>query len=116
MRSARMALVLDVCLVVIFVIIGLANHAKGESPAGIVSVSWPFLCGLAIGWVVARAWRRPTAIGPEGLVIWICTVAFGMILRVVSGQGTDLTFIGVATTFLALFLLGWRLLGKLLSR
>ena len=113
MRSDRLAVVLDVCCVLIFVIIGRASHTKGESLAGIASTSWPFLAGLGIGWLAARGWRRPLAIRPEGLAIWLCTVALGMILRVVSGQGTAVAFIVVALVFLALFLLGWRLLARL---
>jgi hypothetical protein len=109
MRSARVAVVLDVGCVLIFVIIGRASHTKGESLAGIASTSWPFLCGLAAGWAAARAWRRPLAIRPEGLVIWLGTVALGMVVRVISGQGTAAAFIVVALAFLGLFLLGWRL-------
>jgi Protein of unknown function (DUF3054) len=116
MRSARVAVVLDVCCVLAFVIIGRANHAKGESLGGIASTSWPFLCGLAAGWVASRAWRRPLALLPAGLAAWLCTVALGMILRVVSGQGTAVAFILVALAFLGLFLLGWRLIGRLLTR
>jgi Protein of unknown function (DUF3054) len=116
MRSARVAAVLDVCLVVIFVVIGRASHVKGESLAGIASTSWPFLCGLAVGWVTSRAWRRPLALSPTGVAVWLCTVALGMILRVVSGQGTDIAFICVALAFLCLFLLGWRVLARLLTR
>jgi hypothetical protein len=113
MRSARLAVVLDVICVLIFVIIGRASHTKGESLAGVASTAWPFLAGLGLGWLTARGWRRPLAIRPEGLVIWLCTVAVGMILRVVSGQGTAVAFIIVALAFLALFLLGWRLLARL---
>jgi Protein of unknown function (DUF3054) len=113
MRSARLAVVLDVCCVLIFVIIGRASHTKGESLAGIASTSWPFLAGLGIGWLAARGWRRPLAIRPEGLAIWLCTVTLGMILRVVSGQGIAVAFIAVALAFLALFLLGWRMLARL---
>jgi hypothetical protein len=113
MRSARVAVVLDIVCVLIFVIIGRASHTKGESLAGIASTSWPFLAGLGVGWLAARGWRRPLAIRPEGLAIWLCTVALGMILRVVSGQGTAVAFIVVALVFLALFLLGWRLLARL---
>ena len=107
-------MVLDIACVLIFVIIGRASHTKGESLAGIASTSWPFLAGLGLGWLAARGWRRPLAIRPEGLVIWLCTVALGMILRVVSGQGTAIAFIVVALAFLALFLLGWRLLARLM--
>jgi hypothetical protein len=113
MRSARLAVVLDVCCVLIFVIIGRASHTKGETLAGIASTAWPFLAGLGLGWLGARGWRRPLAIRPEGLVIWLATVALGMIFRVVSGQGTAVAFIVVALVFLALFLLGWRLLARL---
>jgi DUF3054 family protein len=116
MRSARVAVVLDVCCVLVFVIIGRANHAKGESLGGIASTSWPFLCGLAAGWVASRAWRRPLALLPAGLAVWLCTVALGMVLRVVSGQGTAVGFIVVALAFLGLCLLGWRVIGHLLTR
>ena len=109
-------MVLDVCCVLIFVIIGRASHTKGESLAGIASTSWPFLSGLGIGWLASRAWRRPLAIRRAGLVIWLSTVAIGMILRVISGQGTAAAFIAVALAFLALFLLGWRLLARLARR
>ena len=113
MRSARLAVVLDVACVLIFVIIGRASHTKGETLAGIASTSWPFLAALGVGWLAARGWRRPLAIRPEGLAIWLCTVALGMILRVISGQGTAPAFIVVALAFLGLFLLGWRLLARL---
>ena len=107
---------LDVCSVLIFVVIGRASHTKGESLAGIASTSWPFLCGLAVGWAASRAWRRPLALRPAGIAVWLCTVAVGMVLRVVSGQGTALAFIVVALAFLGLFLLGWRLLARLAVR
>ena len=100
----------------IFVVIGRASHTKGETLAGIASTSWPFLCGLGVGWAASRAWRRPLALRPAGIVVWLCTVALGMLLRVVSGQGTAVAFIIVALAFLGLFLLGWRLLGRLLTR
>ena len=112
-RRAWPAVALDVACVLVFVIIGRASHTKGEGLAGIASTAWPFLAGLAVGWLAARGWRRPLAISPEGLAIWLCTVALGMILRVVSGQGTAVAFIVVALAFLALFLLGWRLLARL---
>ena len=116
MRSARVAVLLDICCVLIFVIIGRANHTKGETLGGIASTSWPFLTGLAVGWVSSRAWRRPLALLPVGVGVWLCTVVLGMVLRVVSGQGTAAGFIVVALAFLGLVLLGWRLLAKLVAR
>jgi Protein of unknown function (DUF3054) len=116
MRAARVAMVVDIACVLIFVIIGRASHAKGETLAGIASTSWPFLSGLGLGWLAARAWRRPLALRPTALVIWLCTVALGMVLRVISGQGAAPAFIAVALAFLALFLLTWRVLAQLARR
>jgi hypothetical protein len=113
----RLALVLDVCCVLLFVVIGRASHAKGESLAGIASTAWPFLAGLAGGWLGilgSRAWRRPLGLFPAGVGAWSGTVALGMVFRVVSGQGTAFAFILVALAFLGLFLLGWRLLARCL--
>jgi Protein of unknown function (DUF3054) len=116
MRSVRAAVLLDVCCVLAFVIIGRASHAKGETLAGIASTAWPFLTGLAGGWIASRAWQRPLALWPAGVGSWLGAVAIGMVLRVVSGQGTAFAFICVALAFLGLFLLGWRLAATKLSR
>jgi Protein of unknown function (DUF3054) len=113
MRPVRLAVMLDCCCVLVFVIIGRASHAKGESLSGIASTAWPFLAGLAGGWLATRAWRRPFLLWPAGVGAWLGAVALGMALRVVSGQGTAFAFILVALAFLGLFLLGWRLLAKL---
>jgi hypothetical protein len=122
MRSVRLAVVLDCCCVLVFVVIGRASHTKGESLAGVASTAWPFLAGLAGGWLVTaalagRAWRshllRPYLLWPAGVGAWLGTVALGMVLRVVSGQGTAIAFIVVALVFLGLFLLGWRVLARL---
>jgi hypothetical protein len=118
MRSARLAVAIDVCCVLVFVIIGRASHTKGESLAGIASTAWPFLAGLAGGWLVTaglagRAWRQPSRLWPAGVGAWLGTVVLGMVFRVVSGQGTAPAFIGVALAFLGLLMLGWRLLGRL---
>jgi hypothetical protein len=116
MRSAGVAVLLDVCCVLIFVIIGRASHTKGETLAGIASTSWPFLAGLAAGWAGARGWKRPLVLRPVGLTVWLVTVVLGMVLRVTSGQGTAAAFIIVALAFLGLFMLGWRLIARLAAR
>jgi Protein of unknown function (DUF3054) len=113
MRSVRLAVVLDCCCVLVFVIIGRASHTKGESLVGIASTAWPFLAGLGIGWVAARAWRQPAGLFPAGVGAWLGAVAGGMVLRMVSGQGTAFAFVLVALAFLGLFLLGWRLAARL---
>lgn len=117
MRSPRpaVAAALDVCCVLLFVAIGRASHARGETLAGLSSTAWPFLSGLVIGWMVSRAWRRPGGLVPAGVAVWLGTAAFGMVLRVVSGQGTAVPFIIVALTFLGLFQLGWRAVALVLA-
>lgn len=100
---------IDVCLVLAFVLIGRASHHDSGGLVGLASTAWPFLTGLAAGEIITRGWRRPAALVPTGLGVWLSTVTVGMILRVVAGQGTAAAFIAVALTFLGLFLLGWRL-------
>ncbi len=112
MRAVRLALAVDCCCVLAFVVIGRASHERGETLGGIASTAWPFLAGLACGWLAARAWRRPLGLFPAGVGAWLGTVAVGMVLRVVAGQGTAVAFVLVALGFLGLFLLGWRLVPR----
>jgi hypothetical protein len=112
-RAVRWAAALDIACVLLFVIIGRASHTKGESLAGIASTAWPFLAGLAVGWITGRAWRQPQALVPAGVAAWLVTVIAGMLLRVIAGQGTAFSFVLVALAFLGLFLLGWRGLARL---
>jgi hypothetical protein len=113
-----LAVATDACFVLAFVIIGRASHTKGETLDGIASTAWPFLAGLAIGWLCLLCWRGargrswPLAVTPTGVAAWLGTVVAGMTLRVVAGQGTAVAFIGVALTFLGIFLLGWRVLAR----
>jgi hypothetical protein len=108
-RAARLAGIADCCCVLAFVIIGRASHADGLRLSGVASTAWPFLAGLCGGWLATRAWRRPSAIVPAGLGAWLGAAGLGMVLRVVAGQGTAVAFVGVALAFLGVFLLGWRL-------
>ena len=94
MRAA-LGVLADVLCVLAFVVIGRASHQAGESLAGVTSTAWPFLAGLAAGEAAPRAWRRPAALVPTGVGVWLATVALGQLLRVVSGPGTDAAFIAV---------------------
>ncbi len=107
MRSAG-AVLADLGCVLLFVVIGRANHHAGGGVAGLWDTAWPFAAGAAVGLLATRYWQRPTALVPVGVGVWLCTVAMGMVLRVVSGQGTAFAFILVALAFLGLFQLGWR--------
>jgi hypothetical protein len=100
------AAALDAALVLVFATIGRLSH--GESLAGLGVTYWPFLGGLIIGWLLLRAWRRPRSLVWTGLGIWIATVIGGLLLRLASGQGVQLSFAIVTTIVLGIFLLGWR--------
>lgn len=108
----RAAVLLDVCCVLAFVVIGRASHGEAASIAGLARTLWPFLAGLAAGVAATRAWRRPAAIVPTGVGVWLATVVIGMLLRVVSGQGTTFAFTLVALAFLGALMLGWRVAAR----
>jgi hypothetical protein len=113
--KALASTVLDVCCVLAFVAIGRHTHHDGASVAGVWHTAWPFLAGLAIGLGTARAWRRPLAVIPAGLGAWLGAALAGMALRVLAGQGTALAFIGVTVAFLGLFILGWRVVARIVT-
>lgn len=114
--GAAASAALDCCGVLAFVIIGRHAHEHGDSLAGVWHTAWPFLAGLAIGLIVTRAWQQPAAISPAGLGAWLGAAAAGMLIRVLAGQGTAVAFIAVAVGFLAVLLLGWRLLAAVITR
>ncbi|WP_102194435.1 DUF3054 domain-containing protein [Microbacterium aurantiacum] len=111
------ALILDAVLVLIFAAVGRASHS--EDPAGFLLTAWPFLVALLVGHALAALLpgrpRRPWSLA-WGAVVWIVTVAGGMLLRVVSGDTAEAPFIIVATLTLGVFLVGWRALTALLRR
>lgn len=108
------ALGIDVFLVLVFAAIGRASH--GEELSGLLVTAWPFLGGLALGWLVTLAWRAPAAPVRTGLGVWVVTVAGGMLLRAATGQGTAIAFIVVATVTLLVLLVGWRAVAAVVSR
>ena len=103
------AVLVDAAGILVFVGIGRHTHDHGVTLAGMTSTAWPFLAGAALGWLGCRGWRAPGRLVPTGVAVWLSCVAVGMVLRVVSGQGTAPAFVVVALGFLGLELLGWRL-------
>jgi hypothetical protein len=81
---------------------------------GLLGTWWPFLAGLVVGWVVMRAWRTPLDILWTGVGVWLVTVLAGMLLRVVSGQGVQTSFVVVTVLVVGVFLLGWRAVALLI--
>jgi uncharacterized membrane protein YbjE (DUF340 family) len=111
-RQVRLAAVIDVVAVVLFVIIGRKNHNEGSAASGVLKVAAPFLIALALGWLAARAWKSPTAVG-TGVIIWLVTIVGGLVLRkLVFDGGTAVPFIIVASLFNLATLVGWRFLAE----
>jgi hypothetical protein len=114
--SRALPAVLDVALVLLFAAVGRRSHAEGVDVAGIARTAAPFLVGTAAGWLLASLTLDS---GPRslafGAVVLACTVVVGMLLRRVAGEGTAFSFVLVATSVLAVLLLGWRAVATLVS-
>ncbi|MFV0319368.1 MAG: DUF3054 domain-containing protein [Microbacterium sp.] len=106
---------LDAVLVVVFAAIGRASHGE-DILFGLWDTSWTFLLALVVGWAVTFAWRAPTALLRTGVPVWAITVAGGMLLRALSGQGVQVAFVVIAALVLLLFLVGWRLIAAVITR
>ncbi len=109
-------LVIDVALVLVFVLVGRRSHEESSAIAGLASTAWPFLVGTAVGWLVVRVWVHPMRTWPEGVGTWLCAVIVGMVLRAVSNQGTEVSFVIVTLLVLGVFLLGWRVVAGVVHR
>ena len=108
LRRVEAAIGIDVFVVVLFVAIGRRNHDESPGIGGLVETAAPFLIGLVVGWLAARVWTAPVG-WRTGLVVWVLTVAVGMLCRrLFFDEGTAISFVIVASVFLGVFLNGWR--------
>lgn len=98
----------DIVAVLVFCALGRRSHDEGVNISGVAATAWPFLTGTLVGWLVSRGWRRPTAVAPTGVIVWVSTVVVGMVLRKASSASVAAAFIIVASTVTAVLLLGWR--------
>ncbi|WP_062463175.1 DUF3054 domain-containing protein [Demequina soli] len=118
-QAAVGAAALDAGAIVVFASIGRASHEEGilgPWGSGLATTVWPFAAGAALGWVLAKGWTRPCDWRRTGVTVWASTLVGGMLLRAVSGQGVQVSFVVVAGAFLALFLVGWRVVSGWIAR
>ena len=111
-----LAAALDTAGIVLFVAIGLREHEQDTAIEALIETVAPFLIALALAWVALRVWRRPTD-WRIGVGVWAIVMVAGMLLRrFVFDDGTATSFVIVAGGFLALVLIGWRLVVLLTDR
>src|ERR1700754_481015 len=115
-RSSGLAALADLTGVLLFSAVGRRSHAEGLTVTGVAETAWPFLVGAAVGWLLTRGGRRPAAVVPTGVVVWVCTVAIGMLLRKATSAGVAFSFVVVASAATAVMLLGWRVAVTALRR
>lgn len=109
----RTWLLLDLVLVGVFAVAGRLSHYDSLSLTGWWTTAWPFLVGALLGWVVLLVSRRPGGAVGSGVVVWVSSLAIGMLLRQVSDQGTATPFVVVATMVLGALLVLPRLILRL---
>ncbi|QCU78030.1 DUF3054 domain-containing protein [Citricoccus sp. SGAir0253] len=115
-RSVVPALAADALLIVLFAALGRRAHASGLDLAGILWTALPFLLAWAATTALTRprrTWARPW---PAGVVVWLGTVAGGLVLRVLLGETAAPSFQLVTAAVLGAFLLGRRGVTALLTR
>lgn len=114
--SALWPLVVDLVAVLAFVVIGRRSHAEGLDLPGLLVTLWPFAVGTVVGWVTVVGVRWPLVALRSGAVVWVSTVVLGVLLRVVSGQGVQVSFVVVTIVVLGVFVVGWRAVVALVRR
>jgi hypothetical protein len=97
----------DVICILLFAVVGRSSHGEASTVLGVAQTAWPFLVGCLVGVLAVRARPNPVAL-TSGLVVWACTVAGGVLLRLASGDTARPVFVLVAAVTLAMLLLGWR--------
>jgi len=107
-RAAVVAFALDLVAVVAFVAIGRRSHEEDSGLGNLFEIAAPFLIGAAIAWAITRLWQQPFW-SNRAIVMWLITVAAGMVLRNLGfDRGTATSFVIVTTIVLGVFMLGWR--------
>lgn len=95
--------------------LGRSSHAEGLDPLGVLHTAAPFLVGALVGAAAVRSWRDP-ATWRAGLGTWTGAVVVGLALRAAETGRLPLSFALVATTALAVLLLGWRAVVRAVPR
>jgi len=120
LRSPRhwiLPLLADLVCVLAFAFGGKNSHEAGDSDWIVLVIAWPFAIAAAVAHLGLLARGRSTrAPWPEGAIVLATTYVLGMVVRVLAGRGIAVGFLLVALIFLAVTMLGWRLVAGLIAR
>ncbi|HJR18450.1 MAG TPA: DUF3054 domain-containing protein [Actinomycetota bacterium] len=108
----------DAVAVILFAVIGLANHEEGITAGGIARNALPILAAFVVVAPFAGTYARP-GLGTL-LVTWAIAVPIGVVIRAIvldrPADGSQVTF-GIVTMIATLvLLLSWRGIAALGSR
>jgi hypothetical protein len=110
-------LIADLVCVLALALGGKGSHEADASEWVVLAIVWPFAVAAVVahGWLLWRG-RSARGVWPEGVFVLAVTYVLGMLLRGVSGRGLAVGFLVVAALFLALTMLGWRLVAHVVAR
>ena len=110
-------LVADLACVLALAIGGKSSHEASDLFWVVLAIVWPFALAAASAhlWLVSGG-RQTRRVWPEGVSVLAATYVLGMLLRALSGRGLAPGFLIVAAVFLALTMLGWRVVVHLVLR
>jgi len=115
--SNSKVLAADVASILAFALLARVAHNSPELPlnfVGWLDTAWPFVTGIILGWILnlAAKWK-PEQVAPGGVAVWLVTVVTGLgIWGIRHAAFPHWSFIVVASSMSALFLLGWRAVAK----
>lgn len=115
LSQKQYAIILDILGVVVFAVIGRASHHESLMPREVLHTAWPFLTALLVAWAVMLLRRREHLSIGAGVYVWLTTWAGGLALRVLGDDTAAVPFIIVAGIALAVLLVGWRVLVRVLG-
>jgi len=109
----------DVVALLVFTLIGLANHKDGITAASVLKVMGPLVVVGGIATTIFGTYRRP---GVRTLLpAWLVAVPIAIVIRKAmfhtpaTWSSTGI-FIGVALAFTLLFISAWRLVARYVLR
>ena len=103
------SILLDLLAVLVFVGIGRVVHDGSLTLPGLWSTAWPFLIGVAGGYLGVVLTRWPPASLRGGAMVAGKTIVLGLVVRYgLQREDTPLSFIIVTLLVIAALMFGWR--------